>query len=217
MRVNPWYIAGAIVIGGVVLFASQVASAAPECEIGVEAVTPYLGVTAILLRECRTEGETHWLWDVAMIEDVVIGEGATPEEWPEESLGFGQADDQDMAMSEAMAWVDEHVDWLLEGGPRGPLAQRTEDFLAELAPTQLADLRELFAFDEPIGDGWPAVERLRTATSDEEYREIAADLGDRLQQLTDDELAAFKDDVLEAIGMLHGLTLRSILTDAGVM
>ena len=213
---NPWTIAAAIVGVGVALYAATV-RAGEECEIGTEAVTPYMGFSAILLRECHTTDRTYWLWDVAMTQDVQIGEAGVPEVWPEESLGSGQADDQHRAMDDAITWVDANLEFVLGGGERGPLAQRTEDFIGELTPGQFAELREVFRFDEPVGDAWLDVERLRTTGSDEEYMEIARDLGARLEALTADEREAFEDEILEAIGILNGITLRGILTDAGVI
>ena len=214
---NPWAIAAAIVgAAGIVLFATA-ARAGEECEIATEAVTPYMGFSAILLRECHTADRTYWLWDVALTEDVEIGEAGRPEVWPEESLGRGQTDDQDQAIVAAMEWVDDNLDFVLGGGERGPLAQRTEDFLGELTPGQFAELRETFRFAEPIGDAWLDVEQLRTTASDSEYIEIARGLGGRLDNLTADERADFEDDILEAIGIINGITLRGILSDAGVM
>jgi len=213
---NPWTIAGAILTAGIVLYATT-ARAASDCEIGLEVVNPYMGFGAILLRECHTPDRTYWLWDVALIEEVVIGEGGTPEAWPEESLGFGQTDTQDEAMAAAIEWTDANLDFVLGGGERGPLAQRTEDFLVELTPDQLEELRETFRFPEPIGDAWLDVERLRTAATDDLFVEMAGDLGARLEALGEDDRGAFEDDILEAIGILNGITLKGILTDAGVL
>lgn len=213
---NPWTIGAALLAAGVILYATT-ARAGEECEIGDQAVTPHMGFAAILLRECHTSTGTRWLWDVALIEDVTIGKAGFPDEWPEESLGFGQAADQHLAMDAAIEWVDANLDFVLGGGDRGPLAQRTEDFLLDLAPDQLAELREIFRFEDPVGDAWPDVESLRTTATDEEFVEAAEALGARLQALTDDERSEFESDILSAIGISSGLTLRGILSDAEVM
>lgn len=217
---NPWTIAAIIGIGGVVLLATRRAAAA-ECEFGLEYAFPHIipghGPVAIMVRECVIGEDTIWLWDVAGLGEVELGEDFSVDQWPEVSLAFGQAPSQDEAVAEATAWVEGNVAFVAAGGERGPLAQRVEDFLAGLAPGEFEGLRQIFAFeDTATGDVWPYIEQLRTATTDEAFIEIGETIGSKMALLSEEKQDALPWDVMDVIGAGKGLELKQILSDAGV-
>ena len=215
---SPLWIGGGIIVAGIMLAAATAEAA--ECEVTEEWVVPYPHLAAaVLMRRCVLEdGPDVVIWDVALIEDVVIGPNAAAEEWPEESMFHGQAGDPDTAIADAMAWLDLNVEWLQAGGQRSPLAERVEAFLGELTPAELAELREVFRFEgTAVSDAWPYVDQLRTAPTDDDFYEIGRQLGNKLSLLTDDERDALQGQVLGAVGFSHGFTLKGILGDAGIM
>ena len=200
-----------IVAGGVLMYATA-ARAAPECEIDTEYAIPYW-LSALMIRECENEdGSTVWLWDVALLADVTIGEEGEVLEWPDASIAFGQEASEDDAIKGAIAWVDANQSFVEQGGARGPLADRTERFLADLAPAELSGLRVVF--DEANPAIWPLIEQMRVAETDPEYLELADSIGPYLADVDRGEL---QDQILDAIGFGNGLSLRSILADAGVL
>jgi hypothetical protein len=214
---NPWVVAGVIGIGGLVVLAGSSASASPGCTIVDEWVIPF-GLAAVLMRVCETEGAaTLVLWDVAMLEDVEIGEEWAPDTWPDKSLFYGQSDTAVAAIDAAGEWIEANTAWLQAGGTRGPLAQRLEGFLAELTPQELDQLQAIFAFEgTAVSDAWPYVDALRVAATDQAFIEIGEDLGYKLGLLTEAERSQLQTDLLATVGILRGLTLKNLLADAGV-
>jgi len=220
--VNVWWlVGGALVVGGIVVYAGRAAARTGGCEVTEEWVSPYM-MAAILFRKCtEANGDGTYrervLWDVALLEDVTIGPDFQAERWPAESLYTGQANNEDAAVGEAMAWIDANVGFVASGGARGPLALRVEEFLAGLSPAQVDELRAIFAFEgTAVSDAWPYVEQLRTAATDETFMELGQQLGNKLALLTDAERSAMERGILSAVGFGGGLTLRGILQDAGV-
>ncbi len=214
---NPYFVAGGIILVGGLLIASTASAAGGDCEVVEEFVTPFLS-TAILMRRCTREGYPDVvIWDVAMLGDVVIGEDFAPEEWPEESMFHGRAESYDSAVDEAMAWVADNIEWLEAGGERSALATRVEDFLTALTPVEFAALREVFRFEGTgVSDTWPYVDQLRTAASDEAFDSIADSIGGKLSLLSDEEQSAMQSDVLAAVGFSNGWDLKNLLSDAGI-
>ena len=214
---NPYLVAGGIIIIGGLFIASTASASGGDCEVVEEFVTPFL-TTAIMMRRCTREGEPDVvIWDVAMLGDVEIGEDFAPKVWPEESMFHGRAESYDTAVDEAMAWVQENIAWLESGGERGPLATRVEDFLTGLTPVEFAALREVFRFDGGSSDVWPYIDQLRTSTTDESFDEVASTIGHKLALLSDDAQSAMQSDVLSAVGFGNGWDLKNLLSDAGIL
>lgn len=211
---NPWVIAGGIaVVGAVVLTASVAAASEGDCEVTAEYGFPYW-LCAVMIRRCETGDENAplWLWDVATLEHVRLGAEMAIEHWPEPSLHFGQALNERAANDAAIAWIDANHGFVESGGKRGPLATRTEDFLAGLSPVQLDALRAVFEGIDPGIEG--LIDRMRVAADDLEYRQIARQVGHKLQAADQD---ALQQAILDALGIGKALTLKGILDDAGVL
>ena len=204
---NPWVIGGVIV--GIGAAAYVFGSAQEECEVVEEYAAPYW-LSVIWIRKCDDDGKTVWLWDVALLEDVQLGEWSV-ETWPERSLGFGQRSTHDDALADAIAWVDANESFVEGGAQRSPLAQRAEDFLAGLTPGELERLRAVFdQIDLRIG---ALVEQLRVAQTDEAFVEVGRQMGGLLNSV---DQSTLQQEILDAVGWVNGLVLKGILDDAGV-
>lgn len=209
---SPWIVVGGVLVGGALLWAGTAAAADDECEVTLEYGFPYW-LCGVMLRKCETEAEIVWLWDVAAIDDVTFGADAMAiEDWPDRSLGFGQAADERAANEAALAWVDAHQSFVMTGGKRGPLAQRTDDFLASLTPLQYADLLLVFDAIDPRIEGW--VDELRVAADDEAFMHTGNSIAAVVGRADQDKL---QTDILDALGFSKAWELKGILEGAGVL